>query len=249
MSLLSNRSQLEHIRDIISSYHRLPFSGDNVPGAIMEGALAQVRGARVLGRYDFVDVVKKESRIGWQVKSTAAATPVTWKRAKLENRKDLIEASEASAEGLKALGKAIIDFCNAAIARDFAKHPIDAIGYARLITHGDGSATYFERELVTRRQPVLFDPDDFEWRWTEQRTGLKKEQLSALHGTHRPTGKKWWAWHGKGENQLHFSGEGTWWPGSQDPNAIRFRLPEDRFSLEELLVLLDPKAGKPPSAP
>lgn len=246
MTLFSTTAQLQRIRDIISSYHRLPFSGDAIPGAILEGTLAQVREGHVLGKYDFVDVVRYADRVGWQVKSTAAATPVTWKRAKISDRNKLITASERDPTARNTLGRAIIDFCNEAIAKDFAKYEIDAIGYSRLIVHRDGTATYFERELVTRARPILFDPDEFEWHWTAQRLGLKKEQLSAFHGIHRPTNTKWWAWHGRGENQLHFSGEGAWWPRPQDPHAITFQLPEHRFSLDELTELLDPQGGKPP---
>ena len=244
MTLFSTTGQLRRIRDIISGYHRLPFSRSSIPGYVMEGALAQVRNADVLGKYDFVDVIHRADRVGWQVKSTAANTPVTWKRAKISNRNELINASTLSEKGRKELGKAIIDFCNAAISKDFEKHPIDAIGYSRLIAHRDGMATYFERELVTRANPTLFDPDEFQWNWSEQRVGLKKEQLSAFHGMHLPTMKKWWAWHGRGENQLHFPGESTWWPEPQAQHTIRFRLPENRFALDELLNLLDPQAKK-----
>ncbi|MBS5905277.1 MAG: hypothetical protein KIC89_21700 [Acetobacteraceae bacterium] len=245
MTTYSTPTHLARIRDILCSYFRLPFSGDRIPGDVMEGTLAQVRDATRLGRYDFIDVVKEAERVGWQVKSTAEGTPVTWKRAKIEGRTDLIAASETGAEGRRALGKAIIDFCNAAVARDFERYAIDQILYARLIVHPDATATYFERELATRREPRIFDPSDFEWHWTTQRTGLKKEQLSAFHGIQKASGKKWWAWHGRGENQLHFSGESEWWPSPVDPHSIRFDLPTERFSLDELLELLDPKAGKP----
>jgi hypothetical protein len=211
----------------------------------MEGTLAQVRDATRLGRYDFIDVVKETERVGWQVKSTAQSTPVTWKRAKVEGRNDLIRASESGPDGRQALGNTIIDFCNAAVARDFERYEIDHILYSRLIIHANGTATYFEKEIATRQKPQVFKAADFEWHWTEQRTGLKKEQLSAFHGIHKRSGKKWWAWHGRGENQLHFSGESEWWPESSDPHSINFELPTERFALDELLEFLDPKAKRP----
>lgn len=218
----------------------MPFSGERIPGDVLEGALAHIRGGRRLGKYDFVDVVHDNARVGWQVKSTAEATPVTWKRAKISGRDGLIRKSENSDDGARELGKAIIDFCNAAIIRAFDEYNIDVIGYARLIVHPDATATYFERKLVTRESPTLFKHDDFRWNWTRQREGGKKEQLSAFHGYHAATNTKWWAWHGRGENQLHFSGERTWWPPCSDTNAIRFRLPDTRYTLDELIGLLDP---------
>jgi len=68
----------------------------------MEGTLAQVREARVLPTYDFIDVMKDGERVGWQVKSTAASTPVTWKRAKIAERNKLITDSETDKAALRA---------------------------------------------------------------------------------------------------------------------------------------------------
>lgn len=248
--LFSTKAQMERLRDIVCLYSRLPFSTDAIPGGVLEGALATVRDGRRLGKYDFVDVVRSEDRVAWQVKSTAEDTPVTWKRAKIGDRNGLIRAcdeakdEEERAEAVAFLGNEVIDFCNKAVERDFDKHPIDEIGYARLVVFGDGRGLYFERRLVTRDAPVLFRREDFSWEWSKERTGGKKEQLSALHGTHRPTGRRWWAWHGRGENQLHFTGERAWWPsqGDGEANAIAFRFPTRRFSLDELASLLDAAA-------
>jgi hypothetical protein len=237
MTGFSDLKQLARVRDILCSYRKLPFSGDRVPGDVLEWILAEVRNGRRLGRYDFIDVIKEEQRIGWQVKSTAEDTPVTWKRAKISNRNQMISASEKTLQGCKELGKAIIDFCNAAILRDFDRYEIDLIMYARLVLHPDGSATYFERQLVTRTSKQLFNPDDFEWKWAVERTATKKEQLSAFHGIHKQTNEKWWAWHGRGENQLHFSGERFWWPPDGNVNSIRFQLPDQRLTLNQFLSL------------
>ena len=66
--IFSTFEQLSRLADVLSKYIRLPFSTDTIPGAILEGALAYVRQAEVLRTYDFVDVINRESRIGWQVK-------------------------------------------------------------------------------------------------------------------------------------------------------------------------------------
>ena len=78
----------------------------------MERVFAHVRNAKVLQTYDFVDVIDEHKKIGWQVKSTMSTTPVTWIRGKISNRENMISESEKSKEGLSALGKAIIDYCN-----------------------------------------------------------------------------------------------------------------------------------------
>ena len=51
-------------------------------GDRVKNANFQLRQGEVLGTYDFVDVIKRGSKCGWQVKSTKESTPVTWKRAK-----------------------------------------------------------------------------------------------------------------------------------------------------------------------
>ena len=114
------------------------------------------------------------------------------------------------------------------------------IGYSRLILHPDRRVTYYERLLCTRSHPKIFDPNDFEWRWSKPKKTVKKEQLSALHGIHRKTGRKWWAWHGLGENQLHFSGENTWWPSDENSHVVTFNFPteDERMSLDKFVKLL-----------
>src|SRR5260221_3605564 len=110
--LFSTQRELDEIAAILKNYVRLPFFSINVPGAVLEAVLAHVRKAEVLRTYDFVDVVDRPSRIGWQIKSTLSATPVTWKRAKIPESLQLIQGSEKSAAGRQALGNAIIAFCN-----------------------------------------------------------------------------------------------------------------------------------------
>lgn len=139
------------------------------------------------------------------------------------------------------MGNAIIGFCNAHAKESIDTYGLDEIGYARLILFPDGAVRYFERLLCTRDDPIVFRPEEFRWRWSIQKEGKKKEQLSALHGIHQPTGEKWWAWHGLGENQLHFSGERAWWPAANAPQAISFRFPSEseKVSIERLLELLE----------
>ena len=239
-SVYSSPKQLSLIKKILTGYIRLPFSDSIVPGAIMEGVLARVRGGQVLKTYDFIDVVKSEDRIGWQIKSTKEDTPVTWKRAKIPNKQKLIAESQRNAVGREKLGSTIINLCNQHIQKSIKTYNLDQIGYCRLIIHDGGKVTYFERLLCTRAKPQVFDPNDFIWEWSEPKDAKEKEQLPAFHGTNRETGKKWWAWHGLSENQLHFSGEENWWPKKNKLHALAFRFPttEEKLSLEDFLSLL-----------
>jgi len=204
----------------------------------MEDVIAHVRGAEVKNTYDFVDVVAPALRVGWQVKATKSSTPITWKRAKIENKEALIAESRQSPEGLQALGDAIIDFCNAHARESLSLYSLRAIGFSRLIVHPNGALTYYERLLATAAAPDVFDKSEFTWAWSVPKKTTKKEQLSALHGTHEPTRKKWWAWHGLGENQLHFSGEKAWWPPRGDQHRVDFRMPADRLTFSQLLEML-----------
>lgn len=240
MSIFSTPSELRKIKDILTKYIRLPFSGETMPGSVMESVLAYVRNAKVLNTYDFVDVISPSTKCGWQVKSTKESTPVTWKRAKIPNGSALIKASRKSAAGLQNLGNAIINFCNQHAQESLTLYGLDEIGYARLIIHENGQVTYFERLLITKTQPLLFNPGDFKWRWSTPKNTKKKEQLPALHGIHRASKKKWWAWHGLGENQLHFSGESTWWPKNGDSHTVIFNFPSDseKLSLDSFVNLL-----------
>lgn len=240
MTALSSQAQLERIAHLVTKFSSLPFAAPtSVPGAVVEAIVAEVRDAIRLETYDFVDVVRPQDGVGWQVKSTMATTPVTWKRAKIPNSAELIRASETP-EGIQALGDAIIEFCNQHARRSMDDYRLTEIGYSRLIVNSDLTALYFERILVTKDSPNLFKAEEFSWKWSTQKKTKAKEQLSALHGTHTPSGKKWWAWHGLGENQLHFSGEGSWWPADLQ-NAIKFTLPsiDSRMTMQDLIELLD----------
>lgn len=241
----SSATQLKTMAESIQSYLRLPLSPKTIPGALLEALIAHVRGGKVLDTYDFVDVVCEDQRVGWQIKSTKEDTPVTWKRAKIPNKEELVKASHLSPAGRQALGDAVIAFCNEHAEHSFrAYRYLDVIGFSRLIVEPSGrAATYYERVLCTRNAPAVFDPKLFSWQWTEPKKAAVKEQKSALHGIHKPTGKKWFAAHLLGENQLHFSGESTWWPKPGDPHSITFHLPDvrQRISLDELRQLLATK--------
>lgn len=236
-NVFSTPEQLKQIRNILTGYLKLPFSGESIPGALMENVIGDVRGGDVLNTYDFVDVINQGQRVGWQVKSTKASTPVTWKRAKIPNSQNLIAASRQRAEGLQALGNAIIDFCNHHAQESMTLYDLDEIGYARLIVHKDASLTYYERLLCSRAYPCIFNRDEYSWSWSTPKVTTKKEQLPALHGVHIPTGEKWFAWHGLGENQLHFSGEKAWWPKTGE-NSIDFGFPANRLTQAELMNVL-----------
>ena len=135
MTVFSSRMQLQTIGEILFRYARLPFSSDIFPGTVIEAVIAHVHSGEILKTYDFVDVIKREQHCGWQVKSTKASTPVTWKRAKIPDRNLRIRESEDSERGLQRLGDAIINFCNAHVAESLSRYDLEKIGYARLIVH------------------------------------------------------------------------------------------------------------------
>lgn len=241
MSLFSTAEQLDRIALLTSRFSALPFTPpDSVSGAVLMAILAEVRNATTLSTYDFVDVLHVNHRVGWQVKSTKSGTPVTWKRAKIPQKDQLIGASLGNSKATQALGDAIMEYCNAHARESFRAYDLAEIGYARLVIYPNLEALYFERRLATQKEPTIFNPTDFEWKWSIPKAPGKKEQLSALHGFHRSSGVKWWAWHGQGENQLHFCGEKEWWPRSDD-NCRRFKLPSltEKFSMEDLIEMLE----------
>ncbi|MDJ1169115.1 hypothetical protein PMG71_06720 [Roseofilum sp. BLCC_M154] len=240
MSIFSSPEQLDKIQSLLSKYLRLPFARTTIPGSVMESVFAHVRSANVLNTYDFVDVISTTNQRGWQIKSTKEKTPVTWKRAKLPDAPTLIKESYKTEQGLQNLGDSIIEFCNQHILESINLYNLNEIGYSRIIIHDNQLITYFERLLCTRESPILFNVSDFQWQWSKPKKNVKKEQLPALHGIHIPTEKKWWAWHGLGENQLHFSGERAWWPNQGDSHAITFCFPseEEKLSLDDFIKLL-----------
>ena len=182
MSVFSTENQMEEMRQILYNYSKLPFSTGSIPGMLMESALAHAHGGVVLNTYDFVDVVDPGSRCGWQVKSTKAQTPITWKRAKIGDAPRLIDESRRSQGGLQRLGNTIIEFCNAHARESLDKYGLNEIGYARLILARDGTATYYERLLCDKDNPDIFDPSDFRWSWSTPKVTKRKEQLPALQG-------------------------------------------------------------------
>lgn len=251
MTVYSTREQLKTIATYLSAYMRIPyFQDDTIPGKVMEKIVSLVHSAEQLTTYDYVDVCRRND-VGWQVKSTKASTPLTWKRAKIPSSDEMIRASERNADARQKLGDAIIDFCNNHARESLQIYNLREIGYSRLIMHDDGTAVYFERLISTRDSPCIFDKKSYEWHWSVPKNGLKKEQLQALHGTDIITKRKAFAWHGRGENQLHFSGEMDWWPEverpstagqinfSEDCHAMAFMLPSDKVSWNDLVKFLD----------
>ena len=206
----------------------------------MENVLAHVRKGTALNTYDFIDVINSENHIGWQVKSTKDTTPVTWKRAKIKDTDYLIKASQQSEKGLMELGNAIIDFCNEHAVESIEKYNLAEIYYSRLVVFKGREVLYFEKLLCTKDNPVIFDKNDFYWKWSTQKNTVRKEQLPALHGICKSKNEKWFAWHGLGENQLHFSGEKNWWPDGNGQHHIRFIFPkaDDRLSQDQFMALL-----------
>ncbi len=120
----------------------------------------------------------------------------------------------------------MLNYCNAHIASSFRLYGLEEIGYARLINFGS-RFRYFEIPLLKNDGSVLFQPADYEWRWSQQKKTLTKEQKPALHGFHKQTRVKHWAWHGQGENQLHFTGERLWWPEETYLHSVSFDGPSE----------------------
>ncbi|MDP9412308.1 MAG: hypothetical protein M3P70_17810 [Actinomycetota bacterium] len=235
--VFSTDEQLAQIGELLQNYFRLPFATSSIPGAYAETVLARVRHGEVLNTYDFADVIAQEGDYGWQMKSTKVDTPVTWKRAKIPNAAALIQASQDSEEGVQALGRAVINFCNEHVHESMRLYKLRQIGYARVLVRAT-DIVYFERLLLDDPAGLLFDPDDFVWRWSEPKKTQKKEQLPALHGVHRESGVKWWAAHLLGENQLHFSGESVWWPQTGGANSIVLPRPDEseRLAFEDFIA-------------
>ena len=225
------------VTKLVNSTLRLPFY-ESLPGEVLEQILAHVYGGRRTGTYDFVDVVNDQTRTGWQVKSTRHSTPVTWKRAKLPDKETLIDRS-STPEGAQELGDTIIDFCNHTARESVEKYRLETLTYARLIDYMDGTLTYFERDLPISGN--VFNPRDFTWSWSQQRTA-RKEQLSAFHGVHIDSREAWFAWHGRGENQLHFKGEKHWWPTEKSPYRCDFSRLGEKILLTDLADIIDAHA-------
>lgn len=241
MQAISSQEQLKNLARILSGYLRLPISVDSIPGAFVESAIAHVKCAERLNTYDYVDVVDRKNGIGWSIKSSKEATPVTWKRAKIPNQQRLIDESRSSENGLQRLGNAIIDFCNDHARQSMKKFNLSAIVYSRLVLMKSGRALYFEKQICSDKNYNIFEPDDFTWFWSKQKVGVRKEQLQSLHGIHRKSNSKWWAWHGLGENQLHFSGERAWWPNEGSSQAFYIDMPasDSCIGFDELIEFLD----------
>lgn len=209
------------IGDELACYSRLPFATESIPGGFAEAIIAEHYGGDVLRTYDFVDVICESTGVGWQVKSTKATTTVTWKRAKIEGSAALIQQSDWTGD-TSTLGEKILEACNAHAEASLDEYGLSEIRYARIVS-SPGRFTYFERVLVDRINRALFDSRDFTWAWSTPKRTRAKEQLAALQGFHGDD--KWFAWHGRGENQLHFPGDKFWWPNC-DGDAVAVTLPK-----------------------
>ena len=233
-SVFSSESELSRIAEALAAYARMPLTAKSIPGAWMEAVLAEVRGGEALPTYDFVDVVKREDKIGWQVKSTLRKTPITWKRAKLPNIQPLIDESLKDEDACQELGDAVINFCNEHVAASIDKYELNEIGYSRLIVDAKG-ATYFEKAIATSDNPKVFLPEEFYWEWSKPKVTRSggKEQLRSLHGFLRESENRWFAWHGLGENQLHFTGERFWHPPQESDHRISFAIGREKLSIGE----------------
>ncbi len=251
-STYSTKEELRGIANYLKAYMKIPFfQDDSIPGKIMEKIISIVRNGEQLVTYDYVDVCIHND-VGWSVKSTKENTPLTWKRAKIPNSASLILESENDPVHCQKLGDLIISFCNNHITESMNKYNLNSVGYSRLVLYKNNTAIYFERELCNSKNSNLFNAIDYTWKWSKAKNTKGKEQLTALHGTNKKTNKKEFAWHGKGENQLHFTGEKEWWPKfpkeitsnstecifSADNHAIAFSLPSEKVDWVKLVAFL-----------
>ena len=228
----------ENLEKYFKSFLLLPWTKNSIPGNIVEEIIALTHDAKVINTYDFVDVIDQcHLHRGWQVKSTKEKTPVTWKRAKIPNKEILIKNSKCSDEGLQVLGNKIISFCNDHVEESCKLYNLDDIYYSRCILFKDRSVKFFERKLATSDDPRIFIPEDFDWKWSLPKNATKKEQLPALHGFRKLDGKKMLAWHGHGENQLHFSGESEWWNDGKNSLELTFT-PPSRISYHQFFEMI-----------
>ena len=225
-SIFTSVERMAKIEQMIVNYLRLPFASETIPGSLLEAILGNVHEGEVLKTYDFADVIKRGS-VGWQVKSTKSDTPVTWMRVKLPDKQSLIEVSRNSEGERQVLGDSIINFCNTHARASMELYHLRQIGYARLVLFPEGRIMYFERPLISESSPLLFKSVDYAWQWSTPKKTRGKEQLPAFVGEHKETGIKHFAWHGLGENQLHFSGEKSWWLPEGDSHRIDFHAPSE----------------------
>lgn len=230
--VFSTKKELKDIRSLLLGYLKLPFSNNLIPGNVMEKILGEATNSKVLNTYDFIDVVNEKKKVGWQVKSTKENTTLTWKRVKLPNSKKLIEDSFKSNDNIQILGDMIIDFCNKNTKESIDAYDLKEVGFSRVIVNNDNTITYYEKLLCTKENPNIFKKEDYIWKWSEQKTNAKKEQLSSLQAFDKRTGKKVFSWYGQGENQLHFFGEKEWLDNAETINT--FKMPEKKYDMDFL---------------
>lgn len=234
MSLVfSNKKELKEISELVQGYFKLPISEDTIQGDFFEKIIAEARNAKRLNTYEFIDVVDEKNKVAWQVKSTKEKTPLTWKRVKLKDSKKLIEESFQSFEKTQELGELIINFCNLNAKESIDKYNLKEIGFSRIISNLDGTLSYYEKILCTKENPIIFNKDNYIWKWSEQKTNGKKEMLKSLQGFDKITGLKMFSWHGQGENQLHFVGDKYWLKENID-KVMTIKKPNDKRSMDFL---------------
>ena len=228
----------ETLKRYFRTFLRLPWIEDSIPGSIVENIVSLAYNANVLKTYDFIDLVKQKSKIGWQVKSTKENTPVTWKRAKIPNKEELISKSIDNVDGLQYLGNSIIEFCNDHAQKSIDRYGLDEIRYSRCIVKKDREILYFERTLATKSSPKVFNEENFYWKWSKPKKTKTKEQLPALHGYRIKDDKKIWAWHGHSENQLHFDGDKEWWNDADNFMSFTLKMPK-KLSWHQFFEILE----------
>ena len=72
--IFSTKKELDEIQKILGKYFKLPFVTKTISGDIFECIISEIKDAKVLNTYDFVDVLKIENKVGWQAKSSLSTT-------------------------------------------------------------------------------------------------------------------------------------------------------------------------------
>lgn len=219
------KNELKEISEYLYGYLKMPFSDDFIPGEILEKIIAETKGAERLSTYDFADVIDLDLKLGWQVKSTKESSPLTWKRVNIENASDLINNSLTSESARQILGDKVLESCNNHALKSMENYKLKKIFLSRLIINNNGTITYYEKQLCSIKDPIIFRKEDFFWSWSKPNNQKGKKSLTFI-GYNKITGLKSFSWYGMGENQLHFNGEKDWWPNKSSNNVIKFKFPK-----------------------
>lgn len=190
MKGISSVEKREKLLKIIEVSQLLPyiFRSSSISGSLVERSLAHVLGGTAPTSKNFVDVLSSDGKIGYQVKSTNSSSILTWMRARLDEKNELIinsrkkDKTEAE-KGLHDLGREIINKANAKIEDSFNAYPkLELLVYSRFIYEMQQYALYFEAPIMAKGDSSVFNPDNFKWFWEEIDDVLAEKNDDELGG-------------------------------------------------------------------